>query len=332
MSFELQPNQSVADGIRRIEIEQIDSALEQLTTKMSPETRDKSVHEARKSFKRLRAVARLVRDELGEEAYRREATAFRDVGRALSAARDATVLVDALDALTENVEPIELAQSFAPLREILLQGSAQGEATLSPESLDRVVADLQTARQRVAAWPLARDGWDPMERGLRRLYGAGRDAFEQAYRHPAFERFHEWRKRGKDLWHALELLSPIWPELMAPLADQVHHLSDLLGDDHDLAILRQTIQDDPGTAAFRSAVDALVGLIEARRTQLQSEARILGRRLYCERPRRLMQRLQAYWDTWHTSHLPPKPVDPPPPVDLPLTLDPPAPGDMPLSI
>jgi hypothetical protein len=63
-----------------------------------------AVHEARKDLKKLRAVLRLVRDDLGDAVYRSENVRFRDAGRMLSGARDAHVRVETLAALRERFD------------------------------------------------------------------------------------------------------------------------------------------------------------------------------------------------------------------------------------
>src|SRR5262249_40401169 len=60
MSFELRPDESLRKNIRRIARKQMDDALEMLTA-AHPGSRDEAVHEARKCFKKVRAVLRLVR-------------------------------------------------------------------------------------------------------------------------------------------------------------------------------------------------------------------------------------------------------------------------------
>jgi len=94
MAFQLKPQESVRKGIKRLVRKQIDTALEGLRTQ---DTSDPVVHEARKCFKKVRALLRLVRDELDDKVYRDENTCFRDAGRPLTAVRDAKVLIEALD-------------------------------------------------------------------------------------------------------------------------------------------------------------------------------------------------------------------------------------------
>ena len=55
----------------------------------------------------------------------------------------------------------------------------------------------------------------------------------------------QWRKRAKDLRYHVELLEPIWPEIMKDLEKILHTLTDHLGDDHDFADLRSTLTTSP---------------------------------------------------------------------------------------
>ncbi len=77
---------------------------------------------------------------------------------------------------------------------------------------------------------------------------------------------------------------------MAAVADEAHELSNLLGDDHDLAAL---------AAWARANADAPPELFEAidrRQAALEEEALALGSRLYAEKPRAYRARLERLWD------------------------------------
>ena len=78
--------------------------------------------------------------------------------------------------------------------------------------------------------------------GLERAYRRGRKRMREAEEEPTTERVHQWRKRAKDHWYHLRLVSDAWPQELEARADEVHRLTDLLGDDHDLAILAGEVQ------------------------------------------------------------------------------------------
>jgi hypothetical protein len=94
VAFRLKAGKSVSKGVKRIARRQMDKALDLLRSKGGG---DESVHDARKAFKRVRSVLRLVRDEIGEKTYRRENRRFRDGARPPTEVRDAKVLVEALE-------------------------------------------------------------------------------------------------------------------------------------------------------------------------------------------------------------------------------------------
>jgi CHAD domain-containing protein len=77
---------------------------------------DEAVHDTRKRLKRLRAALRLERSAIGDETYRRENAAFRDLGKRLSAPRDAMVLIETLDELTDRFRDELPPDMTGPLR------------------------------------------------------------------------------------------------------------------------------------------------------------------------------------------------------------------------
>jgi hypothetical protein len=101
MSFELHADESLTAGCRRVRVKEVKKALQELSAAEAPDA-DEDVHEARKRFKKVRALFKLVRRGLGPAVYRRENATFRDTGRPLTEVRDAKVLVDTLDRLARR--------------------------------------------------------------------------------------------------------------------------------------------------------------------------------------------------------------------------------------
>jgi CHAD domain-containing protein len=297
VAFELEVNESVGTGIRRIIDEQLAAALDGLR---SPDTAnpDETVHAVRKRFKRLRALARLVRDELGDDLFARENAALRDAGASLSEARDAAVLVQTLDGLKPHLDP----QAFAAARRRLVaRRKLVARRVLHDGSgLGAVARAAEEAADRVAAWPIHRDGWRALRPGLKRIYANARQAYKRTDVGAPAEMFHEWRKQTKHLWHQLEVLEPIWPPVMKKLADECHALADALGHDHDLAVLRHVLEAEALTHAGEPS--PVLPPLEAARQTLQHEALSLGARIYAEKPGAFVRRLGKYWKAWKARH------------------------------
>jgi CHAD domain-containing protein len=291
--FRLRADEAVEAGIRRIAGEQLEGAHAGL--RRAPKRKlSGAVHDARKRLKRVRATVRLARGALGEEVYRRENTLLRDAGRRLAGVRDAAVLIETLDGL-EKVAKAELpAGATTGLRRRLEREREQALRGLRDDQakLGAVLSDLESARARAAAWPLRSSGFDALGPGLRRTYRRGRKAMRRAETQLTSENLHEWRKRVKDLWHALQILRLAAPNRMPKLARRAHRLADLLGDDHDLAQLRQYAMTHLDLFDDRAPLVALMRAIDRRRTQLQRQAFKLGSRLYSRRPKRFVKAVE----------------------------------------
>jgi CHAD domain-containing protein len=207
-------------------------------------------------------------------------------------------LLDTLDELNERADDELPSGATAALRERLEGERDEAEAALREDqaAISAVVAELNSARTRTATWTFHSDGFEALEPGLARTYRRGRKAMRQASADPASENFHDWRKRVKDLWHALQILRPAAPGRMKPLAKRTHDLSDLLGDDHDLAELRRYAKTYPQCLANRDALEALTGVIDRRRAVLQRRALEHGAKLYSARPKKFVAKIARGWD------------------------------------
>jgi CHAD domain-containing protein len=211
------------------------------------------------------------------------------------------VLLDALSSLVKYYGAPAAALPLTRFRRVLDHRRL--------ESRKRVLAKpgpLREARQRLRevcsrsdAWHVGRHGWSVLGAGLKRTYSSGRDAFRQARVQPNNERLHEWRKQTKYLWHQLQVLEPLWPGQLGELADESHELADLLGDDHDLAVLRDRVVKSRELFPDAASHKVLLALIERSRARLQEKALQLGQRLYEETPAAFTARLGGYWRDWN---------------------------------
>jgi CHAD domain-containing protein len=278
----------VPTGVRACASEQLEGAVAQLAGAEADPV--DAVHEARKHLKKSRALLRLVRPGLPASFCRHENATLRDAGQALSAARDADVLVETVDKLAERYAGRLPAETFAQLRTAFAAPAAG-----APPDLAAVLGTLRAAAARVEDWPLERCDWETVVRGIATAYRRGRTAFAVARHEPTAVNLHAWRKRAKDLWYHERLLTPVWPAVLAAHGEQVHALTELLGDDHDLAVLAERLGGDvalpPAADADRAA---LLALVDERRAELRAEATRLGRRVYAESPKAFARRM-ARW-------------------------------------
>ncbi len=292
--FALRRGEPVPDGMRRIACGQLLDGHDALSS-ATGETLGEAVHETRKALKRLRTSVRLARDALGEQPYARENTLFRNAGQDLAAGRDALVRLQTLDDLSERYGDELPERAVAELRARLEQEHARAVRELRGEGLARALSVLRGAQLRVPRLIFERDGFDALAPGLRRIYGRGRKRMRAAKKDPTAEHLHDWRKRVKDLWHVAQIVEVAEPKRMARLADRAHKLSGLLGDHHDLSVLRAYVEDHPPFLAGPEPKAALLSAIDRRSTELCEEALERGRKLYARSPKRFVREIERGW-------------------------------------
>jgi CHAD domain-containing protein len=296
MAFRFQRKESIRDGVQRIADEQIGKAIAELD---DPDLSDaEKVHQLRKRCKKLRGLIRLVRPGF-EKVYQQENVWFRDTARALSTLRDSKTIIDALDGLTEHFADEVNPSVFEAIRRELVARREQlpeEESDLS-QRLETARERMQQARDRIGDWNGGIDR-KALAAGLTKTYERCRRDLKQARTSPTPEALHEWRKRVKYHWYHIRLLENAWPELFVAVGEVAKQVSDQLGDDHDLAVLRSTLCSDPESFGGPELIDQLTGLIDRRRRQLQKRAFRDGRRLFCEKPKQFTNRCMRYWDEW----------------------------------
>jgi hypothetical protein len=164
---------------------------------------------------------------------------------------------------------------------------------------ERAVDLFRVGRRHVARAKLDAKGWAAVGPGVERTYRAGRRALAEARSQTDPTVMHEWRKRAKDAWYHVRPLREAAPSVLEPLEDQFHHLSDALGDAHDLVVISDRLHASPDHFGGRAQVRAVCELGDARRAKLERRAMSLGIRLYAEKPSRYADRIGTYWHLWH---------------------------------
>lgn len=280
---------SVGAGLRRIAADQLDRGIAALS---SPDDLHDAVHDARKRVKKLRGLLRLVRPSIG--IYSAENAYLRDAARLVSGLRDSAAQMEALERLARDCDLDR--HDIAPLRKRLKAQRDHAErASDLPDRLAAFRAALETSRAHLKRWEPDADGFNAVAGGLGKTYRRARKGMKAARGGATPEAMHEWRKRVKYHWYHARLLERIWPQKMAPHIAAADELAEMLGDHHDLAVLRGALEDAGLSKAVARRLDAAA---TARMDALADEAFGLGARLLADKPDALIRRWRLWWDHW----------------------------------
>lgn len=237
-----QEDGSVARGMRRVAGEQVDRALAAIAAaRTDPAYEARSVHEVRKSCKKLRALVRLVRPSL---AGHREADAlFAELAGGLAGSRDAHIVLTSFDRMTDRARGRDVPAGLPALRAALeARLGAAGTPDVPGERAVRVALEqagdrLAESHRRIARWHLSHEGWDALGKGVERTLVKARRAHARLAAEPAPEARHELRKRLKYNWYHTRLLVPLWPGALRARAACLSQVADDLGEHHDLFVM-----------------------------------------------------------------------------------------------
>lgn len=289
--------ESIRTNIHQILLEQFHYIIMQSETGV--EEVHKSIHETRKSIKRIRAVLRLIRDEIGYSSYYRENTFYRDLSRKLSEIRNFEVLAAAIKKLQEDLTDTIPSDVFVLLEEELRR---QGNRVLGSQAglsqlLKEIAGEIENARDRIYDLPITHDDFSAFEGGLYRMYRQGKRYLCDARKNPSPTQLHDLRKRLKYFWYQVEILHPIFPGPMKAYASTLETIAENLGVYHDLHLLQEffseldIIQDDKINETLQHAC-------LAKKSMLLYNLWPVAEIAYSEKPAAMVDRLFSYWKVY----------------------------------
>jgi len=292
------PDRPLPAEVRRVSLGLLERAVSDLRS-APPDQFDEGVHSARKKMKRLRGMLRLVRDEVGYRTYREENVVLRDTARSLSAIRDSYVSVLTLRSLWQRYSDMLYPEAFAYPEAWLLERHEVRRSSVTEPVVSNAITNLNTARRRFWNYPIdeiVRDDYQAIASGIHRVYKRGYRGLVRAAETRDVADLHEWRKRVKYLRFQMEALTPLYPHLLRATAKSLDELGELLGDDHDHAVLADTILAHPESCSHERERWMLIALIHEQRASLQERALKHGTALYSEKPAAFVARIGSYWE------------------------------------
>ena len=293
MAYRLKLQEPIAEGVRRVGLEQIEIAETKLA---SDEDVPAAVHDARRCLKRLRALLHLVRPGLDETAYQREADQLAAIGKLLSRTRDRHVMQQTLAKLEK--QPGGLPKATATrLRKLVADGKPDDAGQASSDGRRPALNRLKQARKLFAGKAIDDLELDHLVEGLETTYRKARKALRKAYAKPSDEAFHAWRKSTQRHWRHMLLLSHGWPEALLARAGEAKELSRLLGEDHDYSVLVAFAQAEGQSTLSPADLASLKALCRSRQDELRAWAKPRGDRLFAEDEESLKERIALYWSS-----------------------------------
>jgi CHAD domain-containing protein len=312
MAYRLKLKEPLVKGVRRIAAEQLANAAARLQGDSDPAS---GIHEARKSLKRTRALLRLVRPGLGEQQYRKSNDRLRDIARMLSAARDRDVVRAHLARMIQaESSDAKSKPSGAKAKPLIAKAARRLSAALEqpPDSISpdngaqtreptrntaAALVEIEAVRGALAELDLHPTSFEAVVAGLAKSHRSGCKALARALSNPDEEEpLHDLRKAAQAYWRQMILIQQSWPESCLARAAAAKEVADLLGQDHDIALLESVLAGPEAQGLTAAERGALTRYCAARHAELRSAALPKAQRLFSERSERLGERIRYLWE------------------------------------
>ena len=285
VKFSLAAGEPTVAGLRRILVEQV--GLGSWHLERTPLS-DSHVHEVRKSTKRVRAVLRMLSDDIDSRDYTRLNMEVRDLARELSQIRSAVVQVGLLESLVAN--DCELSTATREFNAELVASADDQRRGLEDAMVQGLLLRFAAVRSHIGDIEFPDEGETSLD-GIRKTYRRGRRSMTHAYEAPTVESFHIWRKQVKYLRHQMEVLEWGGALAVAALVSDLEEIGEALGMDHDLADLEQAADRAAPSMLSRSSRRHLHEVISARRASVELRLRPIAAKVYEVKPGTFAQRV-----------------------------------------
>jgi len=259
-----------------------------------------AVHRARRRIKSLRALLRLIRVAVGDEAFHLVNDALRKASHALASARRMGAMVESAEKLKADDMP---GAKLTLVKDIVRAASRIAIERASPELFDKAAEE---ARHHIAGlrgtadgWKLPQCGMELFVEGMARVYARARRLVDKGLKSADPSVLHEARKSVIHLRYQLDMLEPIWPALIGAWVRELQRLREVLGDFNDLCEMESLINDPSSPLSKVKNRTAALRLVTERRDALLAAGQPLAHRLFAEPPHSFATRLTAMWESWY---------------------------------
>ncbi|MCW9705943.1 CHAD domain-containing protein [Fodinibius salsisoli] len=295
MSIQLRYKEDFSEGLKRLMVEECETALKYLRKSDTEEEQHKAVHESRKAFKKIRACLRLVRDHI--DFYDRENKWFRDLGRKVSDVRDLTAHLETLEVLETQYESQLYKKSFQDLEKGIHASRDQlAEKVFGEDNrLEEIQQKVEAKIDEIPDWSIDVQQFKDIRPSLKRTYKRGYKGLKNVAKTGEVEDFHDWRKRVKYLRYHIDILNRLWPQVMDVLEEELHDITDYTGtlhDLHNLKILAQELEKPFSDTEERMLFEAM---LEKHQDFMRKHTLLKAQKFYYDSPSDFCDRIKLWW-------------------------------------
>ena len=225
---------------------------------------EKVIHDVRVLMKKSRASIKLLKTQTDEESFKREYSAFREVGRIMSVWRENSVHRKLLKDMKKRFP--ELFSRLKDNEKIhLLSAIQQIRNEPSPEmmkDMEKITGILHKSAFRIRFWVMNHPDQKLIRVELEKTFDNVSACFLKARNYPKNINLHTFRKRTKDFLYQLFFFRSLNPKAIKSLERRIEALGQNLGKYNDYAVLISSLGYFYPSEEKSNALDELIVIIK----------------------------------------------------------------------
>jgi CHAD domain-containing protein len=253
----------------------------------------------------MRGVLHLITKEIGREDWSFLQNQLRQAAHILAPLRDADSQMDTFRKVENFFTASDQAQTIRPFLNKAYKQIKQHRKELAAQSFQSPPADiLSQAHQKLAFLKekfsnikFSEHSAEVFCPNLKLVYQKAQKHLHKALRKDSSYQWHEFRKYVKYLWYQIQVLEQGWTNLLRPLAKELKVVASCLGEEHDLYLLVQNLEQIKTQLPSEGVaiIENLQNKILLRQIELRQKAAFLGKRLFAEKSKAFAERIVLYW-------------------------------------
>jgi CHAD domain-containing protein len=249
----------------------------------SPVPDDVAVHDVRVLMKKSRAAMKLVKTIVSDEAFKREYSCFREVGRMLGEWRDLSVYRKTIRILVKENKNLFLKLSGEEKINFLLKKPEVNQA-ITPEKISKakeVGELLNKTLFRLRFLKLSDADAGILIKELNQTYEQVSRIYLSCRYNTKPDKIHELRKKSKDFLYQLYFFRQLNPRVIRNLEKKLDLLTQNLGRYNDLSQVLNYLEYKYDESSGNQGLNELMVVIKNKQDQYLSKVWPVGYKIFC---------------------------------------------------
>jgi CHAD domain-containing protein len=255
-----------------------------------------SIHEMRKNIKKIRAILRLLRHEIGNETYHELNDYYRTIARKVAILRDDTSQIELLENMKKEVDAPDIHKTLSlAIRQVEKTRKKHFNKFYQSGTQHEVRTAILEQMERNHDLDFNGDPDYFILQSLKRIHLRARSAMELSWDVKNDDVYHYMRKQVKYLMYQLMILNNAWPSYFRTYISELNKLSDLLGDLHDLNLFNEHVHNQQLVKLNPKQKKRILNHIYRQRAKLKKKIEKTSERLFSESSEAFSLRVYDIW-------------------------------------